>query len=122
MKGFLQQGQLSAITAEYEVALVCCEKQELPPWVVIIYGKKDSRVSVHARIVPMARGFGLRMTVWLVTVDDSLRDQLDLDAILTVVDAKHCLQHIKRENKPEKVNEVWPLIDNFTVHAYVCRN
>ena len=73
-------------------------------------------------IAPIARGFGLRMTVWLVTVDDSLRDQLDLDAILTVVDAKHCLQHIKRENKPEKVNEVWPLVDRFTFHAYVCRN
>ena len=42
-------------------------------------------------------------------VDDSLKDRLNLDAILTVVDAKHCLQHIRREGKPDRVNEV-PLL------------
>lgn len=42
----------------------------------------------------------------MCSTDDALKDQVNLDAILTVVDAKHCLQHIRQEAKGKAVNEV----------------
>ena len=42
-----------------------------------------------------------------VFADDTLKEQLELDAILTVVDGHHCLQHIQKEaDSSDRVSEV----------------
>ena len=45
--------------------------------------------------------------------DDTLKEQLELDAILTVVDGRHCLQHIQGESSSSgRISEV-SLLDSF---------
>jgi G3E family GTPase len=38
-----------------------------------------------------------------VGADDNLKDHLQLDAVLCVVDAKHCLQHIQKDSHGKSV-------------------
>lgn len=46
------------------------------------------------------------LRVELCSADETLKEHLELDAILTIVDAKHCLQHITSKEGSGTVNEV----------------
>mmetsp|Transcript_90504 Transcript_90504/g.230195 ORF Transcript_90504/g.230195 Transcript_90504/m.230195 type:complete len:387 (-) Transcript_90504:23-1183(-) len=95
-------GEVFADWVELANGCVCCSVRDDLVSALEVLVKREGFDNILIETTGLADPGPLASIFWL---DDALDSALQLDAIVTVVDSKYCMQHLDEEKKPGEANE-----------------